>query len=130
MLTPEDIAGCQTDQLAALWDRCTIRQPDSWAGETRTEGAIGWTWLNDPLIPCRVATVNTQPATIPAGGETVMLTRIMVTLPPGVCPTEDQVITITTASIDGSLVGRRFVVRHAEPSTFLTARRVACVEVL
>ena len=127
MITPEDLAGCQQDQLGAMWDRCVIRQPDSWLDEVLTEGAVAWTWQGQSEIPCRVAIDDTQPRATIIGGETVILTTLVVTMPVQVCPTEDQVVTILTGAIDPHLAGQRFDVKTSDPSTFLTARRVRCV---
>lgn len=128
MITPDDIAACQADQLTAMWDRCVIRQADSWVGETLTEGVIAWQWDNADQIPCRVAADDTQPRLAVVGGETVINTTLIVTLPVAICPTENQVITVIAAAIDPGLAGRRFDVKTFDPSTFATARRVRCTE--
>jgi hypothetical protein len=128
MITPDDLADCQEDQLSAMWDRCIIRQPDSWQDEILAEGTVAWKWLGHDEIPCRVAVDDTQPRTVVIGGETVMVTNIVVTVPVSICPTDGQVITILSSLADPHLAGSRFDVKKAEPSTFLTARRVRCME--
>lgn len=128
MITPADVAACQADQLSAMWDRCIIRHPDSWAGEVRTEGAIAWSYLGLDEIPCRVTVDNTQPRTVTVGGETMLVTSLIITLPVAVAPVEGQVITVLSAAMDPALVGGRFDVQGSDVSTFVTARRVRCIQ--
>lgn len=128
MITPDDIAACQADQLDAMWDRCTIRQPDSWTNEVLTEGAVAWQWNGGDEIPCRVAVDDTQPRTVVAGGQDLTVVRLVITLPVPVCPITDQVITVVSSLVDPTLAGRRFDVTSSDPSTYVTARRVHCIE--
>lgn len=127
MITPADIAACQDDQLSAMWDRCTIRNPDGWEGEVKVEGAIAWQWNGEDQIPCRIAVDNTQPRTVVIGGEAVMVTHLIVTLPVSIFPVENQIITVTSSVTDPSLAGAEFDVLAADPATFATARRVRCI---
>lgn len=128
MITPDDLAGCQDDQLSAMWDRCVIRQPDSWVGEVLSEGAVAWNWRGDDEIPCRIAVDDTQPDTVVAGGEPLTVVRLVVTLPTAICPFTDQVVTVLSSLVDPHLAGRRFDVTSSDVATFLTARRVHCIE--
>ena len=128
MITIDDLADCQADQLSAMWDRCIIREKDSWAGEVLTPGPVAWRYQAQDAIPCRVAPADNQATTIVAGDQDLTVTRLVVTLPVDVSPVTDQVITVTACVADPLLVGRRFDVTHSDFSTFLTARRTHCTE--
>mgnify|MGYP000914531404 CR=1 FL=1 len=128
MITPDDLADCQEDQLSAMWDRCIIRQPDSWQGEVLTEGPVAWSWLGHDEIPCRVAIDDTQPRLVAAGDQDLTVVRLVVTLPVAVCPTTNQVLTVVSSAQDPHMVGRRFDVTSSDVATFVTARRTHCIE--
>ena len=127
MITAQDLAMCQNTQLDAMLDRCVIRNADSWDGEVRVPGAVVWQWNGQDEIPCRIARENSaQPDTTTVGGEDVLVTRIVVTVPVAIQPIEGQVITVVSSLMDSA--GAVFDVVRADPGTFLTARRVHCIE--
>lgn len=128
MITPDDLAACQDDQLGAMWDRCIIRDADTYVGEVLTAGPVAWSYLGHDEIPCRVAVDDTQARIIPAGDQDLTVVRIIVTLPIVIVPVTNQVITIVSALIDPGLAGRRFDVTYNDFSTFITARRTHCIE--
>lgn len=131
MLTDTELAGCQQMQLAIMLDVCEIREPDYWSTETRQPGPIAWQYLGGDQIPCRAASAGGDMAGnrgSTAGGQGLTLNKIVVTLPVTIHPLPGQVITIVSAEHDPLLAGRRFVVDTAQPSTWLTARRVLCTE--
>lgn len=117
---------CQNTQLDAMPDRCVIRNADSWDGEVRVPGTVGWRWNGQDEIPCRVARENSASDTTTVGGEDVLVTRIVVTVPVAIRPIEGQVITVVSSPMDS--VGAVFDVVRSDPGTFLTARRVHCIE--
>lgn len=109
-----------------LLDRCVIREPDSWAGETLTEGGIAWQYGGLDEIPCRIQVDESQPLTTAVGGQEMQATRLIIALPIGIEPTDKQVITIAAATSDPSLVGLRYDVQAHESTTYTTDRRVRC----
>lgn len=128
-----DLAGHRRRARTLMTDRCIIREPDSWIGETRTEGQIAWRHDDQIEIPCRVkigenqqAGATTTEATI--GDEKVQLVRLTVSLPIDICPLENQVVTILSARCDPALVGRRFDVVSPIVGSQITARRISCLE--
>lgn len=127
MLTTAELIEAQELQLAAMPDRCVIRDPDVWVGEALTEGPVAWTYLGQDEIPCRIAVDDTQSRIVVAGEQDLTVVRLVVTLPIPVCPTSKQVVTVT-ASTDPALTGRRFDVTSSDVSTYVTARRTHCIE--
>lgn len=127
-LTAADIASCQADQLDSMWDTCIIRDPDTWVDEQLTEGAVAWTYLGQQEIPCRVAIDDTQPHGVVVGEQDLTVVRLIITMPTTVCPTTNQVVTIVSTVIDPHMAGHRFDVAYSDFATYLTARRVHCID--
>lgn len=123
-----NLAGHQRRARSRMLDRCEIREPDSWAGETVQEGVIAHTYRGGSQIPCRVRVDDTDPRTMVVGGETVTVTKLRVMLPLDVCPSVGQVITINAARIDSALAERRFDVDVADVGSQVIERRVLCSE--
>lgn len=112
-----------------MTDTCEIREPDSWAGEIRQQGATAWTYQGKSQIPCRVKkSGEVQPRAAGVGGESVITVTLTVSVPITVCPVEGQVITMLGSIYDPSLVGRRFDVVAAGVGSQITARRLSCIE--
>lgn len=124
----EGLHDLRAEALSVMRDRCVIREPDAWAGETRTEGPIAWHYEGSDQIPCRVRVDDQQPRWDTVGGERTILLEIAILVPIDVCPTKNQVVTVVSAEHDPHTVGLRFDVVAASLRTHAAKRRVTCVE--
>jgi hypothetical protein len=111
-------------------DTCELRAPD-----TRVWNEATGTYTNTPGTlrysgKCKVQTTDTIGRDRPAGERVTVATRFEVHLPmTAAAALVDDVITVTSSTLDPQLVGRGFRVASLIHKTYMTARRVAVEEV-
>lgn len=122
----------RTGQAAAergMVDACTVQHP---TGESTGLGGV----ITDTYGPafyegkCQVQTQTETGQSVNVGEAARIVTRRVVRLPIAVVNVlAGDLITITAATSDPALAGRKFIARDIEAKTFLTARRVTVLEV-
>lgn len=77
--------------------------------------------------PCRVKPSGNQAGTVEAAGQDVSLWPFVVSVPMAVTTVlVDDLVTVSTSTLDPQLVGKVFRVKYVEMGSHVTARRLGC----